>query len=92
MKTEDTVESAKQADLAGPGIGNYEDVAKSLPPDYRPLLDPVDTQRALYSAKTYIETNLCKALSLTMVQLPLMVDSKSGVNDMLDRDGSRNPV
>jgi aspartate--ammonia ligase len=27
-----------------------------------------------------------------MVQVPLIVDEASGVNDMLDRDGSRNPV
>ena len=27
-----------------------------------------------------------------MVQVPLIVDAESGVNDMLDRDGSRTPV
>ena len=27
-----------------------------------------------------------------MVQVPLIVDVRSGVNDMLDRDGSRTPV
>ena len=27
-----------------------------------------------------------------MVQVPLIVDTESGVNDMLDRDGSRTPV
>jgi aspartate--ammonia ligase len=27
-----------------------------------------------------------------MVQVPLIVDAKSGVNDLLDRDGSRTPV
>jgi aspartate--ammonia ligase len=27
-----------------------------------------------------------------MVQVPLIIDSESGVNDMLDRDGSRTPV
>jgi aspartate--ammonia ligase len=29
----------KKADLAGPGIGNYKDVAKVLPKDYKSLLD-----------------------------------------------------
>jgi aspartate--ammonia ligase len=27
-----------------------------------------------------------------MVEVPLIVDVESGVNDMLDRDGSRTPV
>ncbi|MEZ4823614.1 MAG: hypothetical protein R2942_14925 [Ignavibacteria bacterium] len=27
-----------------------------------------------------------------MVEVPLIVDEESGVNDMLDRDGSRTPV
>ena len=41
----------KQADLAGPGIGNYEDLEKVLPDDYTPILTPKETQRALYAAK-----------------------------------------
>jgi len=84
--------SSKKADLAGPGIGNYEDLDKILPHDYNPLLNPKDTQRAIFAAKNYIEENLCKELNLMMVQVPLIVDVESGVNDMLDRDGSRTPV
>jgi len=42
--------------------------------------------------KSYIEENLCKELNLMMVQVPLIVDIESGVNDMLDRDGSRTPI
>jgi aspartate--ammonia ligase len=82
----------KQADLAGPGIGNYEDLEKVLPNDYSSILTPKETQHALYTAKRYIEDNLCKELNLMMVQVPLIVDSLSGVNDYLDRDGSRTPV
>ena len=82
----------KQADLAGPGIGSYEDLEKILPDDYTSILTPKETQRALYAAKNYIEENLCKELNLMMVQVPLIVDSRSGVNDYLDRDGSRTPV
>ncbi len=82
----------KKADLAGPGIGSYEELDKVLPNDYTPLLDPKDTQKALFAVKNYIETNLCKELGLIMVQVPLIVDVESGVNDMLDRDGSRTPV
>ncbi|MCX6831809.1 MAG: aspartate--ammonia ligase [candidate division Zixibacteria bacterium] len=82
----------KKADLAGPGIGNYEDLEKVLPSDYRPLLNRKDTQKALYLVKHYIEENLCKELNLMMVQVPLIVDVNSGVNDYLDRDGSRTPI
>src|SRR5208337_4849773 len=42
--------------------------------------------------KNYIEENLCKALNLMMVTVPLIVDVESGVNDYLDRDGSRTPI
>lgn len=82
----------KKADLAGPGIGNYDDVAKVLPSDYRSLLSPRDTQRAIYAVKGYIEEHLCKELNLMMVQVPLIVTAESGVNDLLDRDGSRTPI
>jgi len=82
----------KKADLAGPGIGDYEQVEKILPSDYSSLLNPKDTQRAVYTVKNYIEENLCKELNLMMVQVPLIVDVESGVNDMLDRDGSRTPI
>jgi len=84
--------SDKQADLAGPGIGNYTDLEKILPPDYGSLLTPRETMTALFAAKNYIEEYLCKELNLMMVQVPLIVDRESGVNDMLDRDGSRTPV
>jgi aspartate--ammonia ligase len=82
----------KKADLAGPGISTYPEVAKILPTDYRPMLGRMDTQRAVFAVKRYIEDNLCKALDLQMVQVPLIVDRESGVNDYLDRDGSRTPV
>jgi aspartate--ammonia ligase len=82
----------KEADLAGPGIGSYVELEHLLPEDYEPLLGPLDTMRALYGAKRLIEDRLCEELNLTMVQVPLIVDSASGVNDYLDRDGSRTPV
>ncbi|HYA57706.1 MAG TPA: aspartate--ammonia ligase [Thermoplasmata archaeon] len=86
------VASSKKADLAGPGIGTYEEIERVLPSDYHSLLDPKQTQRAIYAAKRYIEENLCHELNLMMVQVPLIVDADSGVNDMLDRDGSRTPI
>lgn len=82
----------KVADLAGPGIGNYDDLWHILPDDYRSLLTPKETQQAIFAAKQYIEQNLCKELNLMMVEVPLIVDVDSGVNDYLDRDGSRTPV
>jgi len=82
----------KQADLAGPGISTYEQVAKVLPDGYDSILTPKETMQALFGVKNYIEENLCRELNLTMVQVPLIVDRDSGVNDMLDRDGSRTPV
>ena len=88
----DKQSQAKQADLAGPGIGNYTELERVLPNDYRSLLDRRDTQKAIYQVKRYIADNLCQVLNLMMVEVPLIVDVESGVNDMLDRDGSRTPV
>jgi aspartate--ammonia ligase len=82
----------KKADLAGPGVSTYEEVEKILPNDYQPLLPPMERMKALYAIKDYIEKNLCKELNLNMVQVPLIVTVESGVNDMLDRDGSRTPI
>jgi len=82
----------KEADLAGPGIGDYAELEKILPQDYSSLLTPKETQKAIYVVKNYIEENLCKELNLMMVSVPLIVEAESGVNDFLDRDGSRSPI
>jgi len=82
----------KQADLAGPGIGDYDELEQLLPHDYRSLLSPKETQQAIMMAKDYIESQLCQDLNLMRVTVPLIVDVESGVNDYLDRDGSRTPV
>lgn len=82
----------KKADLAGPGIGDYAEIEKILPTDYKSLLTPRETMQALYAVKSYIEENLSKELNLMMVQVPLIVDVNRGVNDYLDRDGSRTPI
>ncbi|HEU6444978.1 MAG TPA: aspartate--ammonia ligase [Gaiellaceae bacterium] len=84
--------TAKEADLAGPGIGDYAELERILPDDYVPALSPRETMRALYAAKRLIEDRLCEELNLTLVQVPLIVDASSGVNDYLDRDGSRTPI
>jgi len=82
----------KTADLAGPGIGDYSELERILPNDYVPLLTPNETQRALAVVKRHIEDGLCRELALIRVEVPLIVDASSGVNDYLDRDGSRTPV
>jgi aspartate--ammonia ligase len=82
----------KRADLAGPGISTYPEVDKILPGDYRSLLDPKETQLALAAVKRYIVDGLNKELNLFTIEVPLIVDRESGVNDYLDRDGSRTPI
>ncbi|HHP7240339.1 MAG TPA: aspartate--ammonia ligase [Cyclobacteriaceae bacterium] len=82
----------KQSDLAGPGISTYEKVNEILPEHYNSLLSPQETMKGVFSLKQYIERHLSEALNLMMVQVPLIVEKDSGMNDMLDRDGSRTPV
>jgi len=82
----------KKADLAGPGIGDYNELEKILPRYYSSLLTPKETMKALFAAISYIEENLCQELNLMMVQVPLIVDVESGVNDMMDQNGSRTPI
>ena len=80
------------ADLAGPGIGNYDDLEKILPVNYSSILSQKQTQKAIFAVKAFIEERLCQALNLMMVTVPLIVDAQTGVNDYLDRDGSRTPI
>jgi aspartate--ammonia ligase len=82
----------KKADLAGPGISTYPEVDKMLPQGYVSILDPKETQHAITAVKRYIEDQLCHQLNLFRVEVPLIVSKDSGVNDYLDRDGSRTPV
>ena len=82
----------KRADLAGPGIGDYTELEQILPKNYHSVLTPKQTQRAIFELKNFIETSLCRELNLMMVTVPLIVDVDSGVNDLLDRDGSRTPI
>ncbi|NOZ07613.1 MAG: aspartate--ammonia ligase [FCB group bacterium] len=83
---------SKVADLAGPGVSTYAEVEKILPTDYEPLQTPMARMKALYKIKAKIEKGLSEVLNLQLVQVPLIVSKDSGVNDMLDRDGSRTPV
>jgi aspartate--ammonia ligase len=82
----------KTKDLAGPGISTYEEVNKILPNNYDPILSRKDTQKAIQLVKDYIEKGLCEELNLFRVECPLIMEKASGMNDYLDRDGSRTPV
>jgi len=84
--------SDKVADLAGPGISTYEEVAKILPDDYMSPLDNKETQHALFEAKKKIEEGLSNELNIFRIECPLIMDRDSGMNDYLDRDGSRTPI
>jgi len=81
-----------KVDLAGPGVSTYEEVAKILPTGYEAILPLMERMKALYEIKRYIENGMASELNLQLVQVPLIVDRNSGVNDYLDRDGSRTPV
>lgn len=82
----------KKDDLAGPGIGNYDELEKALPTGYSSLLTPKETQIAIAEVKKYIEEGLSRELNLIRVECPLIMDTNSGMNDYLDRDGSRTPI
>jgi aspartate--ammonia ligase len=84
--------TGKEADLAGPGVSTYPELEKVLPVDYVPILNNKDTQIAIDVIKQTIEHGLCRELNLIRVECPLIMDRDSGMNDYLDRDGSRTPV
>ena len=82
----------KKADLAGPGVSSYPEVDKVLPTDYEPILGPKDTQKAIAAIKEYIEHGLSRELNIFRIECPLILTKACGMNDYLDRDGSRTPV
>ena len=84
--------SDKKADLAGPGVSTYPEVDKILPTDYETPLNAHDTQVATAALKRFIEDRMNKDMNLIRIECPLIVTVESGVNDYLDRDGSRTPI
>jgi aspartate--ammonia ligase len=82
----------KTADLAGPGISTYEEVAKILPTDYAPIISRKEVQLGIKAIKEHIEEGLARELNIFRVESPLIMETASGMNDYLDRDGSRTPV
>jgi aspartate--ammonia ligase len=61
-----------------------------LPPDYRAILNPKHTERAIQKIKEAFQTNLAFELNLVRVTAPLFVRTGTGIND--DLNGVERPV
>ena len=61
-----------------------------IPAQYRELLSPRETERAILKIKDAFQTNLAFELSLTRVTAPLFVEAGTGIND--DLNGVERPV
>lgn len=55
-----------------------------FPEGYTPLLDPMETQRAIKKIKDYFQAELAYGLSLRRVSAPLFVAPETGLNDNLN--------
>jgi aspartate--ammonia ligase len=55
-----------------------------LPEGYDPILEPVQTQRAIHKIKNYFQDEIRYGLSLRRVTAPLIVDPSTGMNDNLN--------
>jgi aspartate--ammonia ligase len=61
-----------------------------IPRDYKPLLDPQETEKAILLIKNFFQTNLAFELNLTRVTAPIVVKSDTGIND--DLNGIERPI
>ena len=61
-----------------------------IPRDYRSVLDPVQTEKAIKIVKDYFQTNLSSELRLRRVTAPLFVLRGTGIND--DLNGTERAV
>ena len=55
-----------------------------IPKDYKPALDPTETQRAIKRIKDHFQKELAYSLNLGRVSAPLFVFPESGLNDNLN--------
>lgn len=62
----------------------------TIPKDYRPLLNVLETERAIGLIKEFFQTNLAFELNLTRTTAPLFVLANTGINDNLN--GIEKPV
>jgi len=61
-----------------------------IPKNYRSILDPIDTQKAIKLIKDFFQTNLAEALNLRRVTAPMFVRAGAGIND--DLNGVERPI
>lgn len=54
-----------------------------FPKDYKPILDPTETQRAIKRIKDFFQRELADSLNLGRVSAPLFVFPETGLNDNL---------
>ncbi|NLF17404.1 MAG: aspartate--ammonia ligase [Lentisphaerae bacterium] len=60
------------------------------PPEYRALLSPIATEKAIHAIKEFFQVNLACELDLVRVTAPLLVQAGTGIND--DLNGTEKPV
>ena len=61
-----------------------------IPQNYQPILDLIETEKAIRQIKEFFQTNLAESLNLRRVTAPLFVQKGTGVND--DLNGTEPPV
>jgi len=61
-----------------------------IPKDYAPLLDAIETEKAIKLIKDFFQKNLAETLNLRRVTAPLFVKAGTGINDNLN--GVEKPV
>lgn len=62
----------------------------TIPENYQPVLDTMETEKAIKMIKDFFQMNLAEALNLRRVTSPLFVRSGTGIND--DLNGVERPV
>ena len=65
-------------------------MALILPENYEPVIDLMESQRAIKKIKDYFQQELAYGLNLRRVSAPLFVTPESGLNDNLN--GIERPV
>ena len=55
-----------------------------IPKDYKPILNPTETQRAIKRIKDHFQKELADGLNLGRVTAPLFVIPETGLNDNLN--------
>jgi len=61
-----------------------------IPENYSPIMDAVETERAIKLIKDFFQENLAEALNLRRVTAPLFVKAGTGIND--DLTGVERPI